>query len=58
MSAPSKSTNTPDEDEDVWNLQLPPIALPSTSKELTEKQKKLMKYRRVTEQQKMLNKIM
>ncbi|XP_060544998.1 dynein axonemal heavy chain 12 [Pantherophis guttatus] len=57
MSAPSKSTNTPDEDEDVWNLQLPPIALPSTSKELTEKQKKLMKYRRVSEQQKMLNKI-
>ncbi|XP_013912661.1 PREDICTED: dynein heavy chain 12, axonemal isoform X2 [Thamnophis sirtalis] len=57
MSAPSKSTNTHDEDEDVWNLQLPPIALPSTSKELTEKQKKLMKYRRVTEQQKMLNKI-
>ncbi|XP_063147830.1 dynein axonemal heavy chain 12 [Candoia aspera] len=57
MSAPSKSTNSPDEDEDVWNIQLPPIALPSTSKELTEKQKKLMKYRRVKEQQKMLNKI-
>ncbi|XP_039204062.1 dynein heavy chain 12, axonemal isoform X2 [Crotalus tigris] len=57
MSAPSKSTNSPDEDEDVWNLQLPPIALPSTSKEPTEKQKKLMKYRRVTEQQKLLNKI-
>ncbi|XP_070594569.1 LOW QUALITY PROTEIN: dynein axonemal heavy chain 12 [Erythrolamprus reginae] len=57
MSAPSKSTNTHDDDDDVWNLQLPPIALPSTSKDLTEKQKKLMKYRRVTEQQKLLNKI-
>ncbi|KAJ6668326.1 hypothetical protein lerEdw1_015703 [Lerista edwardsae] len=55
MSAPGKSSNSPD--DDAWNIRLPPIALPSTSKGLTEKQQKLMKYRRVKEQQKMLNKI-
>ncbi|XP_053147136.1 dynein axonemal heavy chain 12 isoform X3 [Hemicordylus capensis] len=55
MSAPGKSSDVPD--DDAWNIHLPPIALPSTSKELTETQKKLMKYRRVKEQQKMLNKI-
>ncbi|XP_060622080.2 dynein axonemal heavy chain 12 [Anolis sagrei] len=58
MSAISKSSGPPDDDDDdAPNLRLPPIPVPSTSKELTEKQKKLMKYRRVKEQQKMLNKI-
>ncbi|KAH0630140.1 hypothetical protein JD844_012808 [Phrynosoma platyrhinos] len=55
MSAPSKSSDLPDDDAQA--IRLPPIAVPSTSKELTEKQKKLMKYRRVKEQQKILNKI-
>ncbi|XP_061474275.1 dynein axonemal heavy chain 12 [Rhineura floridana] len=57
MSAPGKSSDSPNDDDDAWNIRLPPIALPSTSKGLTEKQKKLLKYRRVKEQQKMLNKI-
>ncbi|KAL8212527.1 UNVERIFIED_CONTAM: hypothetical protein K2H54_049984 [Gekko kuhli] len=58
MSAPNKSADSrDDDDDDAWNIQLPPIDLPSTSQSLTETQKKLLKYRRVKEQQKMLNKI-
>ncbi|KAF7249828.1 Dynein heavy chain 12, axonemal, partial [Varanus komodoensis] len=58
MAAPGKSSDAShDDDDDTWNIRLPPIALPSTSRGLTEKQQKLMKYRRVKEQQKMLNNI-
>ncbi|XP_048346084.1 dynein axonemal heavy chain 12 isoform X2 [Sphaerodactylus townsendi] len=56
MSAPNKSADSRNND-DAWNIQLPPIDLPSTSQGLTEKQKKLLKYRRVKEQQNMFNKI-
>uniref|UniRef100_A0A8D0GGB1 Dynein heavy chain 12, axonemal n=1 Tax=Sphenodon punctatus TaxID=8508 RepID=A0A8D0GGB1_SPHPU len=56
MSLPNRSPEPPN--DEAWNIRLPPIVLPTTSAAgASEFQKKLLKYRRFKEQQKMLNEI-